>query len=260
MGILGPLALGLLIGLGFYAGYFFWVYWYVKLRLKRMAEGKYSERPVALFVFGLLGFIVAAVSVGMLLAGMIYVAASLGMGSLAWIGLSLVGLGVGGAGCIGWVVVFFQRLASKSERLRYERKHPAPKLHLFMQDLYAAAFCFGIYMAFQSGFGDAFGNEFGGDPLPLAGMAAWVILAMSCGLYFALDACRRSLRLQRPLPRLAFVFGTILFTTLTSLIPAWLGWRAWRYAMFKADWALGQDLLAQREAARAEAEPAAAGS
>ncbi|MBE7465681.1 MAG: hypothetical protein HS116_19585 [Planctomycetes bacterium] len=245
--------IGMLVGIGFYAGFFFWGYWLIRLRLRRLAQSKYRGRPIVLFSYGLVGYLVITLGIGFLLGLLMYVLMSGSPGSMPWIILAIVGAGVCGTGGIGWIVLFFQHRSGKAERLSYAEAHPVPKLQLFMQDLFAAAFCFGVYMAFQSGFDDSLP----GDAVAMLALAAWVILAMSCGLYFALDVCRRSLCVQQPIPRLALVVGTILFTTLTSLIPAWLGWRAWRYAMLKADWALGQDLEAQRQTAQANEEPMA---
>lgn len=235
------MALGLiamLVGLAFYAGFFFWVYWYMRVRLTGMAETKYRGRPVALFVLGVFGFIVSVAMV---------IGISIALSALGEAGVMVLGLGfvaIGATGAIGLIVLLVQRLSSKRERKRFEKEHPVPKLQLWMQDMFAAAFCFGIYMALQTGLGN---QVSGGDPMSAFALSAWVLLAMGCGLYFAMDVCRRSLRLQKPIPRLMLVVGVVLATTLCSLIPVWLSWRAWRYALYKAHWVLGEDLRKELE-------------
>ncbi len=230
------------LGLAIYGGFFFWIYWYLRTRLKSMADAKYHGRPIALFLFGLLGFIVAGF---IILAPFFLLGYSMGSAASGLIWIVIIGIiGVGGLGSIGWIILFFKGRSEKVERQRFEAKHPLPKLQLTMLDLFAAAFGFGAYMAFQS----KYGKMVSSDTTSVATLSAWIILSMSCGLYFALDVCRRSLRLQRPLPRLFFVLGVMLYTVMTSLIPAWVSWRAWRYALFKAGWVVGKDMQIQAEA------------
>ena len=253
--MLAIIAGGLLLGLGFHLGIFFWVYWYLRMRLLSMACDTHRGRPIKLFILGLLGFMVSVVMVYGLLAGLTYVCvmdARRGGSSNSLIGLTILLGAMGLAGAIGWLVVGVQRLACRAEMKRFEAAFPLPKLQLWMQDLLAAAFFFALYMGFLQGFG----SKLNRSTEEVVALSAWVMLCMGCGLFFALDVCRRSLRLQAALPRFLFLFGVMLFTTITFLVPAWLTWRAFRFALWRAGWVLGKDLERKQRAEKMARGPA----
>jgi len=238
----GFVIFAIIVGFSFYAGIYFWIYWVLRLRLSGMAREKYHGRPVALFLWGILGFL----AVVLMLYGLFIIISLLsgGGGLVAVIFAILIIAGLTGA--IGWIVLGLKRRNSRQERRSFAAAHPLPKLQLWMQDLLAAAFCFAMYMTFQQSLGELL--EY--DSWTMAAFSSWVIFCLACGLYFALDVCRRSLRLQQPKPRFFFIMGMMLFTMLANLIPAWLTWRAWRYAMWKAGWVLGDDLIQKQRSER----------
>ena len=245
MGMGVALIIGLIFGLAFYGGSFFWIYWCLRLRLTSMARGKHRGRPVMLFILGLLGFLVAVVLIYALVWSI-----SVAAGSTALtIVFVLVFLVAGGGGAIGWIVLGIKGFRDREARRRFDAQHPLPKLQLYMQDLILTAFFFALYMGFQQGFG----SRIQANAEYVIALSAWVMLCIACGLYFALDICRRSLRLQAPRPRFFFLFGVLLVTTITVLVPAWLTWRAWRYALWQAGWVLGRDLEEKRSADRLNA-------
>ncbi len=225
VGILAAIAL-------LYLGFFFWIYLHMRSRLKHMAKGKYRGRPVALFLMGVLGFFATSAIVFGVFA-LLYLPNALRMSIV----IPIFCLGFGGSGVIGSIVLLIGYFGAKAERARFQKEHPLPKLQLWMQDLFAVAFCFGIYMAMLS----RLGNWVSNDTPSAFPLAAFVLLAMGAGMYVALDLCRRSRRLQKPLPRLLLVSGLVFFSALSSLIPVWLSWQAWRYALYKAGWVLGDD-------------------
>ncbi len=219
------------VGILFCLGLLFWVYGYVRLRLKRLAAEKYRGRPVALFLLGILFFFAASAMVFGVFA-LLHVFHELPRffrGSLL--------LGISAVGGIGLIMLLIQRFGTRTERARFEKEHPLPRLQFWMQDLFAVVFCFGIYMAMLS----RLGNWVSNDTPSAFPLAAFVLLAMGAGMYVALDLCRRSRRLQKPLPRLLLVFGLVSFTALTVLIPVWLSWLAWRYALYESGWVLDKD-------------------
>lgn len=109
-------------------------------------------------------------------------------------------------------------------------------MQVWMQDMYAVVFYFAIYMAVIYGSGKAAQR----DALEVAATVVYLLLAIVVSFYFSLDVCRRSLKLQRPLPRVLFIAGVALYTSLLMIVPAWL---AWRYALWQSGGVMSADMV-----------------
>ncbi|MCW8130402.1 MAG: hypothetical protein KIS92_08645 [Planctomycetota bacterium] len=218
-----------------YLGVFFWVYLYMRMRLESLAKGKYYGRPVMLFLMGMGGFFVTVLALWLVVL----------MGrALNNYSFLLFMLALGGSGSLGWVIYFYRKFRDRKLRKAFDESHPVPKLQLWMQDMFAPAVFFATYMGFYLSWGRT-----GSDPQQVFVLAAYAILCTAVGLFFALDVCRRSMKLQRPIPRLLFISGVLVYTTFFFIVPTWMTWRAWLYALWKSDQNLGLDMLQhQRQA------------
>jgi len=225
----GMIILSLLFGLSIWMGVFFWVYWYMRVRMLALAKGKYYARPVALFLSGMGGFLVTL--------GMLYLSVFLLSTFPLAIGL-VYGLG-GLAGMVGWLIYLLRRFTQRKERAEFDAAHPLPRMQIWMQDIYAVVFYFAIYMSVIYGSGRAARR----DPLEVSATVVYLLLAIVVSFYFSLDVCRRSLKLQRPLLRVLFIAGVALYTSLLMIVPAWLAWRAWRYALWQSGEVMGVDVI-----------------
>ena len=227
----------IILGLLMLGGLFFWPYLGTSRVLGDLARQGCHRRPVDLFVYSLFALLIWAL-IGF---GFYYLLERiLEVSFKVKLGLYLVTAALGGAsGYAGWIVMVSRYRDRIPLYENFDRKHAVPRLQCWMQDLLIAVLALGGLMALPH----LLAEHADCPPETVYALSVSYFLAAAMGLYFALDVCRRSRRMQRPGARALLVACVVLVTGAVFLIPVWMAWGAWREALFRGQWSVDQEIF-----------------
>jgi hypothetical protein len=134
-------------------------------------------------------------------------------------------------GLSGWYGMLRDRERNRTDRELTLSNHPVPPLQFRIADLWVATFTFGILLTVLANW--YFDHR---NPAANAGLIVCALLVETGSFLIAMDVCRRSKVLQNPVQRSLY---TMLVMLLSAVPPFFIilpvTWRAWRYAMWKAE-------------------------